>query len=282
MIPMNIGFMIHRMGEWTMLMLGESIFSLVIVDVPNENRDFFSTFYCGILTVVLLCYLHFQSQPHDPDAHALRRSKDAGVLWSISQNIYSFALVCLGASFTFFLTYFANKGGDEEEHRSLAGASDSGYTDSATQQERSAHLFCGSLSIIFACLDFMTVLHIGYESADIKNVGVIGVIVLVLRLTVIPFTATVSQWETEPAKLSMIGLLCVLGQLFVRKLGNIFLGKGNSKEGIVANKAEDISGHPHHLRQSALMASAWSNMEESQLQALVEEESQDQIEKGEE
>ena len=38
MTPMNVGFYIHRVGEFTMLMLGESVFSLVIVDVPNDRR----------------------------------------------------------------------------------------------------------------------------------------------------------------------------------------------------------------------------------------------------
>ena len=52
MIPMNISFYIHRMGEWTMLMLGECVFSLVIVDVPDETSEFFFTFYCSILAVV--------------------------------------------------------------------------------------------------------------------------------------------------------------------------------------------------------------------------------------
>ena len=31
MIPINVSFFIHRVGEWTMLMLGECVFSLIIV-----------------------------------------------------------------------------------------------------------------------------------------------------------------------------------------------------------------------------------------------------------
>ena len=33
MIPMNVSFYIHRVGEWTLLMLGECVFSLVIVPI---------------------------------------------------------------------------------------------------------------------------------------------------------------------------------------------------------------------------------------------------------
>ena len=87
-------------------MLGESIFSLLIVDVPEEGTQFFATFLFGILTIMLLHFLHFQSQPHDPDDHAIRRHKNAGVMWNYIMQIYSFMLVCLGASYTFFLTDF--------------------------------------------------------------------------------------------------------------------------------------------------------------------------------
>lgn len=44
-VPMNVDFALHRNGEWIMLMLGESIFSLLIVDVPNETTEFHITFY---------------------------------------------------------------------------------------------------------------------------------------------------------------------------------------------------------------------------------------------
>jgi hypothetical protein len=40
---MNIDFTLHRNGEWTMLMLGESVFSILIVDTPDNNVEF--TFY---------------------------------------------------------------------------------------------------------------------------------------------------------------------------------------------------------------------------------------------
>ena len=45
---MNIDFAIHRNGEWIMLMLGESIFSLLIVEVPADSNDYYTTFFCGV------------------------------------------------------------------------------------------------------------------------------------------------------------------------------------------------------------------------------------------
>lgn len=59
-----------------MLMLGESVFSLLIV-APLEDPDYYTSFFCSLLTVILLQYLHFKSQPEAADHHAMRRSKNA-------------------------------------------------------------------------------------------------------------------------------------------------------------------------------------------------------------
>ena len=242
------GLFIHRYGcDWIMLMFGGSVFSLVIVDVPEESRDFFFTFYCGVFTVVLLCFLHFHSQPHDPNCHALRRSKDAGVAWTNVGSVYSFALVCL--------EYFAR---EEENLRRLATMSSTG--DGETDRERSAHLFCGSLAIIFACLGTMALLHVGWEEGCSRmNAGnkknIVGLLVLATRLAIIPFIATVSQWETDPSTLAMIGLLCVLGQLALRKASDVFLihkeGSAAADPTSIPAAAEGAGVHPRHFRQSS-------------------------------
>ena len=275
MIPMNIAFYIHRVGEWTLLMMGECVFSLVIVDVPDETRDFFFTFYCSVLAIVFLSYLHFQSQPQ-VCSHALRRSKDAGVLWGLQMPIYSFALVCLGAAFTFFLDYYATR---EEAHRLLAGGDDG--SDSSQEHQRSAYLFSFSLAVIFACMDATTVLHIGYEEVSNRlrkdgKSNVMGIMILAVRLAVIPFTATLGFWETDPARLSMIGLLCVLVQLVLRKFGNVYLIHTDEEEHPTKDgKATPGVSSPRRMRESVLMASAFVNMSQLQLDALEAEVSEE-------
>jgi hypothetical protein len=71
---MNINYTIHRYGEWIMLMLGESVLSLMIVDLSGSN-DYVVTFYAGIISVILLEYLHFRSQPHDPDVSTTKTNR---------------------------------------------------------------------------------------------------------------------------------------------------------------------------------------------------------------
>jgi len=269
-IPMNVGYFIHRIGDWIMLMLGESIFSLIIVDIPNETPAFRVTFYCGILTVVMLMYLHYESEPHDADTHAMRRSKDAGVVWNIVVHIYSFALISLGAAFTFFLTNFDN----DQNYRRLAGGNDDG-TDIETLRQKSANLFCISLAIIFACYDGMTALHIGYTAAS-KRLGSTERktwIAVALRAAVIPFTATICLWETDPTHLSYIGLLIMVVQVLLRKLGIVCSNHDQVPNPDEAGREpEHVTTTPHNLRQSVLLASAWTNMTKEELEALGDEE----------
>jgi hypothetical protein len=223
---MNVEFMIHRNGEWISLMLGESIFSLLIVNVPDENGEFFTTFYFGILTVMLLQYLHFQSQPHDPDGHAMRRSKNAGVLWTNTMSIYSFALVCLGASYTYFLTDFEDNDIGEVRRR-LGGGGGSAVDDDARRRNASI-LFSASLALIFTCLDVVNLLHLGIqESLDRvvsrTKISYKGIVFVLLRPCLTVFVATLWLWDNNPKELSVIGFGCVVAQLSLRKIGSKYM-----------------------------------------------------------
>ena len=40
----------HRLGEWVMLMLGESVLSLLIVE-ESAGRKYYVTFYSGMISV---------------------------------------------------------------------------------------------------------------------------------------------------------------------------------------------------------------------------------------
>lgn len=104
-VPMNMQYIIHRFGEWTMLVLGESILSLIIVDdIAEHMRGSYNlTFYSGVLTVVLLQILFFKIQPQEGKDHALRRSVDAGIMYIILIQLYSAALIVLGACFKMLL-----------------------------------------------------------------------------------------------------------------------------------------------------------------------------------
>lgn len=219
-VPMNIDFVIHRSAEWTMLMLGDSILSILVVVVTKEGGDFFSVFYSSLLSVILLQLLYFQSQPHAADSHAVRRGKNSGILWNMLQHVYSLALVMLGGAFTFILLL-------SDEGRGRIRFLE-GVNSTKSDAEVAACLFGGTLAVVFFSVDAMTVLHLGMEECQHrcglkgqKNFKVIALVAM--RIGIIGFTATLSYWVTKPKDLAIIGLCCVLAQLVLRKFGSICL-----------------------------------------------------------
>lgn len=205
-----------------MLMLGESIFSLLIVQVDNPSEQFHSVFFFGISTIIFLQLLHFQSQPHHADQHAARRNKDAGILYSLLLQLYSFALVLLGAAFTFFLTFAESAASTDNSseynaNRLLADP----IVDADAANQKAAHLFSGAMATIFSTLDITTILHLGFEESRkrLQKAPIKGSMLAVLRTLIILFMATLSQWQTIPKILAVCGFLAVLAQLLLRKLG---------------------------------------------------------------
>jgi hypothetical protein len=210
-------------------MLGESIFSILIVHVSDQSSSFYITFYCGLLIVVLLQYLHYLSQPRDSvNQHALRRSKEAGLLWSNLHIIYSFALVSLGSTFTTFLL--------DERLQDVQGArflSETAFLgDPDVRRQQNANLFAGSLAVIFFCLDTMILAHIGLGESkgrcvcrETNHVNIGGIFLLFLRAGMLAFTTTIGLWIVDPAYVTITGLTCVLFQLLSRKLGLKYLSR---------------------------------------------------------
>ena len=69
-IPTNIDYLIHRYGEFVMLMIGEGVLSLLIVE-KAETKDYFVAIVCGLLTMIFIFVLKTESEPHDLSKHAL-------------------------------------------------------------------------------------------------------------------------------------------------------------------------------------------------------------------
>ena len=230
-----------------------SILSLLIVDV-SEGEDYYVTFYCGILTVVSLHYLHFRSQPHDADFHATRRHKDAGVWWGIVNSVYSASLIAIGVSYKLFMyefTYGARRLQDGEvahEERDLAGYADAGLSADERQQA-AAHVFSGAMSIAFVCLDLMILLHRGFnasirrcQSAQNKKPNTKGILLTIIRIGLALFFASLSQYATDPQHLSVLGLVGVVAQLIIRRLGYVFFVEREKHEA----QGSDCEGEKAH------------------------------------
>lgn len=227
-VPVNVTYIIHRIGEWIMLMLGESILSLLIVVSPTKG-EYYITFFCSILSVVLLQYLHFRSQPSSPDDHAIRRKRSAGHAFSILMQIYSAALIILGVSYEMLLYGFTIQG--EGYRRSLlprpprwlAGDIADPSFDSENIDTQVAHFFSASFAVVYFCSDAMLLAHRGLKDnlgrcrcPNSKRAKVKGILLIFLRVCIWVLMATLSQWQTDPTKLSAIGLASVIAQILLR------------------------------------------------------------------
>jgi hypothetical protein len=234
-VPMNIDFIIHRYGEWTMLMLGESILSMLIVASPTSG-EYYGAFFSGILSVILLQYMHFRSQPTTADDHAMRRKRSAGFIFAFLMQVYSAALIILGVSYKMLLyefTYEESKSGGRLRMllavpRWLAGGDGALQFDTDDRRQRIAHFFCASFAIVYFCSDAMILCHRGLKDnmgrcrcGETKKAKITGLVLLALRVAILVFIATLSQYLTDPLLLTAIELASIFAQIVLRVFASI-------------------------------------------------------------
>ena len=169
--------------------------------------------------------------------------------------IYSAALIAVGSAFTLLVLEFTYSDDllEEDEHRRfLAGGGSSRYGWEERRQ-RTAHLFCISMATVWFCLDCMTLFHLGLKQSHdrcqcsrSKKVNVAGLLLVFLRVGLLLFMATLSQYETNPENLAVEGLMGVLLQLVLRKLGTHYLS-GNHQVGPVEGGHSGAPEDPESL-----------------------------------
>lgn len=265
-VPMNVDFAIHRFGEWIMLMLGESVLSLLIVDIV-DTTGYHQTFLCGIFSIVLLQYLHFQSAPSEPDQHAIRRSVTSSFYFYVLFQIYSLSLIVLGVSYKMLLlesvhveVSSSSSGNSSSRHRlferDLAVESSTTNLSSASERQQNiADLFSGSLAVIFFCLDAMSLVHRGVKTQmhQCECVNTIKKKILLValsagRVVLTVFVATVSQFETDPRRVALIGTLVILGQVCVRLVGGYVFHSSDMREQIAMERVIHYNTSRIHAR----------------------------------
>ena len=218
-VPVNLEFMSHRLGEWIMLMLGESILSLLIVAESNGFR-YFVTFYTGILSVTMLQYIYYRTQPYSVDDHAMRRSASGGLLFYFMLQFYSAALIVFGGSYKLMLLQYL----EEQRVGNNPNAIIHGSFTLAQRQVRLANMFSRSLACAFFALDLMIVSHRGIEANWAKfwrsdgQLDLLRVVVAAVNITLVIVSGTLSLWTNSLESLSVLGLLIIVAQIMSRTL----------------------------------------------------------------
>lgn len=250
-----------------MLMLGESILSLLIVEVVSKGFDYYVTFYCGIVSVTLLMYLYFVSGPTHAEGHALYSHERTGYGVLVLMQFYSAGLVIVGACYKLFMYEYTYENYEEEfgrlllleEHRSLAGGGGLGDLDEATRRRQIAYFFCFSLGIVWVCSDLITLMHKGlyYNWARLYNestekVRHAVIMVIAARIGLVAFIATLWLYLTDPHHLAAIGMCCILVQVALRAVGNAMFPheKDESDSDSSGSKLDAETGSPPNDAQA--------------------------------
>jgi len=232
-VPSNIDFQIHRYGEWVLLMMGESVLSLLIVDT-TEERDYYVVAVFGIITVFVLQAIHFESEPSHAEAHALWRNMTAQLVYGYLIQVLSMGLIALGASYKVMLKVIHQESIEEEktdkdtdnEHRNLAGA----YN---VKDKAMAGIFCASLALVLLALEVMGLTHGGPRELKKRLFGVgvsvkskkrLPIILMsILKLCMLVFTILLPLWVTEPTTVVFIGFCIASSFAVMRVIGwNIY------------------------------------------------------------
>jgi hypothetical protein len=253
---MNLGYLTHRLGEWTMLMLGETVLSLLVVEHSHDG-DYYTTFYYGLLAIVLLEYLHFRSQPNDPKQHAARRGLETGLPFTLMTLLYSAALIILGASYKMFLYEYqyeddANESSngypEVDSRRNLMGMLRSRFLaggdsealrfDRDDRHQRIAYFYCSSMAAIWFFLDAISLVNRGLENIievyyETRSRNTL-LLLFVARAGLIVWFATLSLYVTDPTLLSKLGLAGISAQLILRAFVYYILPRDGQTEASVA------------------------------------------------
>ena len=224
-VPLNVHFCMHRYGEWFMLMFGESIMSLVIVEGNNESFHHSIKFYSGVLSVIFMAHLHFQSQPHHNEDHALTRSRHSNYLYTVLVPIYSMALISTGICYKMFLyDYKMSRSGAEGNYGRTLRDSDYGreYNSSDYAEKKrqfTADLFSGSITIVLICTDIMILLHQGIHAVWNQTRAIPRArlaLIVISKYCLIFVLAVMSAFQNDPHFMATFGLGAIFFQQVLR------------------------------------------------------------------
>lgn len=237
-VPLNVHFCMHRYGEWFMLMFGESVMSLVIVEGDNESVYHSTKFYSGVLSVICLAHLHFQSEPNHNEDHALTRSRHSNYIYTLLVPFYSLALIAVGVCYKMFLYDYQSYDAGESKngYRALGdgdGNNDS-YDDSGSisygygdvdygekKQQFTADVFSISLATVLLCQDLLVWLHQGSHAivSQCRKIPILWLTLLVLsKYALLFFLAVMSAFENDPHFVAFFGMGAIIFQEILRRL----------------------------------------------------------------
>jgi len=247
-VPNNIDYLIHRYGEWCMLMIGESVLSLLIV-TTTESRRYYLIATVGALVIVVLQALKYESEPSHAHGHALFQNFRNGMCYGYVIQILSMGLIALGISFKIFLYQaVSEEEGDYGDGRRLAAKA-------SVSEEAGAALFTAALSLVLVSLELILLTHNGVQNAyghlflnGSKEEQILGIkkpnwpmiMICLVKIAVLLFALTLNQWTTDQVVLTLCGFAIMTTMALTRILGWRFVHHKQAIDDFVAGVGDSI------------------------------------------
>eukprot|EP00924_Labyrinthula_sp_SR-Ha-C_P000954 maker-scaffold_7-snap-gene-9.3-mRNA-1 protein AED:0.00 eAED:0.00 QI:63/1/1/1/1/1/2/38/641 len=144
-VPVHVNFIAERLGEFTMLMLGEGVLQIIILAVDTNNlREHLVCFILSFSILSALQVLNFTVLPFEAEEHVFRRSGIRVPQFLVLEHFFTLSLVAVGVGLKTLL-----KKQDELDD---------------PKNERFEYLLMISLTVGTVLLSLLNVTHLGiYE-----------------------------------------------------------------------------------------------------------------------
>lgn len=146
--------------------------------------------------------------------------------------LYEFAYESYESSTTDHRSLLLGSGNSILGRLLAGGGSDVPKYDTPERHQQIANFFSGSMAVVWLCSDLMILTHHGIKAHFQKCSGsnrtfhmrVFGWVLLLIRIGMLAFIATLSQYYTDPQGLAIIGLCGILFQVILRMIGTFLYG----------------------------------------------------------
>ena len=108
-VPSHISYFIHRIGEFTMLMVGESVLSLTALKNMTPTVEFYFSLICGFFITSSIMFIQYSTSEFHAEKHVLRRSGKYGICWFHVKFMQSFFLVTFGVGLRIMLQSYSDQ-----------------------------------------------------------------------------------------------------------------------------------------------------------------------------
>jgi hypothetical protein len=152
-------------------------------------------------------------------------------------QLYSAALVLMGVSYKMFLYEYVYEDAEQEEGthrllfpvpRRLAGGGANLEYATDDRQQRIAYFFSGCMTVGWIASDLMLLAHRGIKGSmdrcyceQTHKARTLAIMLIVARIGMMAFIATVCLYVTDPLILPVIGLRCLFSGVVLRVISSL-------------------------------------------------------------